>query len=88
MAEAQRPDEARDVIVQHVRTRNGDGSLIDRWLIHVGHTKHGEMEQEHGALVFARLLADVHKRPVWIHHDDTGFTPADLSSLRGCSCCS
>ena len=40
------------------------------------------------ALVFARLLADLNKRPVWVGHDPEGpLERFDSSSLRGCSCC-
>jgi hypothetical protein len=38
--------------------------------------------------VFARLLADLNKRPVWVIHDRDGLIePLDRGAVRGCSCC-
>jgi hypothetical protein len=37
--------------------------------------------------VFARLLADLVKRPVWVLHGSDDFRAADSAAIRGCSCC-
>lgn len=79
------PDRERDVIVQHVKGEPGAG---DRWAVFLGRDKRTEVESQHGAMVFARLLADLQQRRVWICHDPNGdLTPLDPSGLRGCSCC-
>ena len=79
------PDLEQDVIVQHVK-RNADGR--DRWIVFLGRDKRTEVESEHSALLFARLLADLQQRRVWVCHDPGGdLSPLDRSQLRGCSCC-
>jgi hypothetical protein len=81
-------DRNRDVIVRHVKNRAAGGETSgDRWLICLGEAKRGEAVTEHGALVFARLLADLVKRPIWIVHGSDDFRAADSTSIRGCSCC-
>ena len=66
MAEAFQADRDRDVIVQHVRETGNDATSLDRWVIYLGTTKRGESGDQSGALVFARLLADIVKRPIWV----------------------
>jgi hypothetical protein len=85
----QTPDPNRDVIVKHIKLRDVEtGVPRDRWLILVGSEKRGESEHHHGALVFARLLADLNKRPVWVVHDSGDLQPVDpCAPLTGCSCC-
>lgn len=80
------PDAERDVIVKHVTGRDAAGVSSERWVIFLGSDKRGDTEHPQGALVFARLLADLVKRPVWIVHDSE-FRPVDSTSIRGCSCC-
>lgn len=79
------PDIERDVIVQHV---HGDAVSVDRWVIFLGPDKRAELDNAQHALMFARLLADLQQRPVWVRHDDRGeMERLDPRSLRGCSCC-
>jgi hypothetical protein len=83
------PDLDSDIIVQHVTQTDssGDGTR-DRWLVYVGRTKRSDTENPQGALIFARLLADLNKRPVWVLHDPDGLLePLDPGGVRGCSCC-
>jgi hypothetical protein len=87
MAEAFQADRDRDVIVQHVRETGDDSANRDRWIIYLGTTKRGESEDQSRALVFARLLADVVKRPIWVLHGTGEFRRPDAGSIRGCSCC-
>jgi hypothetical protein len=83
------PDLDSDIIVQHVReTDSSDPGTRDRWLVYVGRSKRSDTANPQGALVFARLLADLNKRPVWVLHDPEGaLEPLDPSAVRGCSCC-
>jgi predicted RNA-binding protein with TRAM domain len=82
------PDEHRDVIVQHVTRADAGGAELNRWVVFLGQTKRGEMDDSHRALVFARLLADLSQGRVWILHENAdGLQPLDARSLRGCSCC-
>ena len=37
--------------------------------------------------LFARLLADLVKRPMWIDHEREGLEPLDPGSIRGGTCC-
>jgi hypothetical protein len=86
--EALKPNESRDVIVKHVTcAEDGRAEGGNRWLVMLGGVKKAEMSDAQGALVFARLLADLSQGRVWIHHDGEGTTPVDSSSIRGCSCC-
>jgi hypothetical protein len=79
------PDSTRDVIVEHVA---GATASDDRWVIFVGTERRAELPDANRALVFARLLADLQQRPVWIRHEGaTGLSPVDHRGLRGCSCC-
>ncbi len=81
------PDLDADIIVQHVRETDSSGTG-DRWLVYVGRSKRSDTANPHGALVFARLLADLNKRPVWVLHDPDGpLEPLDPGAARGCSCC-
>jgi hypothetical protein len=84
-----RPDLDSDIIVQHVRDIDASGQgTRDRWLVYVGRTRRSDTEDPQGALVFARLLADLNKRPVWVLHDPDGpLEPLDPGTVRGCSCC-
>jgi hypothetical protein len=84
-----RPDLDSDIIVQHVRDIDSSGhGTRDRWLVYVGRTRRSDTEDPRGALVFARLLADLNKRPVWVLHDPDGpLEPLDSGTVRGCSCC-
>ena len=78
------PDLERDVMVQHIH----GGGAADRWVVCVGRTKRAEMDSSHNAFVFARLLADLQQRPVWVcNNGDSDLEPLDSRSLRGCSCC-
>ena len=82
------PDPDSDIVVRHVRDTNPTGQTCDRWQIFAGRTKRSETDNLQAALMFARLLADLNKRPVWIGHDPHGpLERFDSSSLRGCSCC-
>ena len=80
------PDAGLDVIVKHVIGSDDAGLSRDRWVIFLGSAQRGESEHLQGAFVFARLLADLVKRPVWILHESE-FRPLDSTSVRGCSCC-
>ena len=88
MSEA-RPDLDRDIIVRHVRETDPSGNgTRERWLVSVGRAKRSETENPQAALGFARLLADLNKRRVWVMHESGGpLEPLDLRSIRGCSCC-
>ena len=82
------PDPESDIVVRHVRDVDPAGRTCDRWQIFVGRTKRSETDNPCAALTFARLLADLNKRPVWVGHDPDGLLERfDSSSLRGCSCC-
>jgi hypothetical protein len=83
------PDLDSDIIVHHVRETDPSGrGTRDRWLVYVGRTKRSDTENPQGALVFARLLADLNKRAVWVRHDPDGpLEQLDPSAVRGCSCC-
>ena len=80
------PDADRDVIVEHsMGERPGD----ECWVISLGTSKRAELPDEMRALVFARLLADLQQRRVWIRHKgSTELQAVDHRGLRGCSCCS
>jgi hypothetical protein len=77
------PDVERDVLVRHL---HGGATTADRWAVFVGQDKRMEMDNPQHALMFARLLADLQQRPVWVCHDDN-IEPLDPRSLLGCSCC-
>jgi hypothetical protein len=82
------PDPESDVIVRHVREADPAGQICDRWQVFVGRNKRSETANPQAALMFARLLADLNKRPVWVGHDPDGpLERFDPSSIRGCSCC-
>jgi hypothetical protein len=82
------PDPESDIVVLHVRELDQGGLARDRWQVFVGRTRRTETDNPQAALMFARLLADLNKRPVWVGHDPDGaLEPFDSSSLRGCSCC-
>ena len=82
------PDLESDVVVRHVREADPAGETCDRWQVFVGRTKRSETANPQAALMCARLLADLIKRPVWVGHDPDGpLERLDPSSLRGCSCC-
>ena len=88
MSEPDTPDELRDVIVQHVTSTDAHGaSSGGRWLIFLGRAKRAEMEDPNGALVFARLLADLSQGRVWVRHGGDDVRPLGAGSIRGCSCC-
>ena len=76
-------DVERDVMVRHV---HGEARASDRWVVFLGQHKRAELDNPQHALVFARLLADLQQRPVWVCHDDS-MEPLDPRSLSGCSCC-
>ena len=81
-------DPESDVVVRHVRQADPAGQTWDRWQVFVGRTKRSETANPQAALMFARLLADLNKRPVWVGHDPDGpLERFDPSSIRGCSCC-
>lgn len=81
------PDEERDVIVKHVTGTDDSGNNRDRWVILVGRAQRAELESQQNAFIFARLLADLNKRPVWILHESDDFHRLDPSSVKGCGCC-
>jgi hypothetical protein len=82
------PDPESDIVVRHVRDLNPAGQAFDRWEIFVGRIRRSETDNPQAALMFARLLADLNKRPVWVGHDPDGpLERFDPSCLRGCSCC-
>jgi len=94
------PDLARDVIVQHVHDghdgHDGDGASdgpeggthgAPAWVVFLGTSVRGRAEDAQRAFVFARLLADLTKRPIWVRDCDE-LTALDPGSIRGgCSCC-
>jgi hypothetical protein len=81
-------DTESDIVVRHLREVNPDGQTCERWQIFVGRVKRSETTSLQAALMFARLLADLNKRPIWVgHHPDGQLERFDPSSLRGCSCC-
>lgn len=81
------PDASRDIIVKHVRRTDDAGLTKEQWQIFLGSERRGSAESPQGAFIFARLLADLVKRPVWMQHEADGLEPLDLASVRGCSCC-
>jgi hypothetical protein len=88
MAGTVQADRDRDVIVRHVRNAPaGSATPEDKWLVYLGQDQRGEAATEQRALVFARLLADLVKRPVWVLHGSDDFRAADSAAIRGCSCC-
>jgi hypothetical protein len=79
------PDLELDVIVRHME---GDLERGDQWAVFVGANKRLELADQQRAMVFARLLADLLQRRVWVCHDACGaLMPFDQSQVRGCSCC-
>ena len=79
------PDLERDVIVRHL---TGDLQRGDQWAVFLGSHKRTEMTSEQNAMVFARLLADLQQRRVWVCHGDDGDAmPIDRGQMKGCSCC-
>jgi hypothetical protein len=78
------PDLDRDVIVQHLKANDAQA---ERWVIFLGTDKRAELPSAQGALVFARLLADLQQRRVWIRHPDDELSALDHRGLNGCSCC-
>ena len=79
------PDLDLDVIVQHV---TGDPAQGEQWVVFLGREKRVALEDQQRAMVFARLLADLQQRRVWICHDTAGeLRPVNPRELRGCSCC-
>ena len=77
------PDLSRDVIVEHVHDAAGR-----RWVVLLGGAKRAELDDANRAVVFARLLADLQQRPVWLRHaGESELQPVDRGALRGCSCC-
>jgi hypothetical protein len=48
------------------------GETTERWLVFVGRTQRSETANPQAALMFARLLADLIKRPVWVCHQPDG----------------
>jgi hypothetical protein len=81
------PDAERDVIVRHIRRLDAAGLTSEQWHVFVGSERRGMADSPDRAFVFARLLADLVKRPVWIQHEADGLQPLDPASIRGCSCC-
>jgi hypothetical protein len=82
------PDPDRDIIVRHIREADPAGQTSDRWLVFVGREKRTDTTNQQASLTFARLLADLTKRPVWVCHDlDAPLERFDPTSVRGCSCC-
>jgi hypothetical protein len=79
------PDRDLDVIVQHV---TGDLERGDCWAVFLGRDKRATLDTEQHAMMFARLLADLQQRRVWVCHNLGGeLHRLDPSHLRGCSCC-
>jgi hypothetical protein len=79
------PDLELDVIVRHVA---GDLEHGAQWAVFLGPNKRVELASQHGAMVFARLLADLQQRRVWVCHDSSGvLSPIDHAQIGGCSCC-
>ena len=78
------PDADRDVIVEHLK---GDAPGDERWVIFLGASKRAELPDAPRALVFARLLADLQQRRVWMRHEGAELQAIDHRGLRGCSCC-
>ena len=82
------PDLDADIIVQHVRELRPEGHTSDRWIVFVGQVQRSDTVNPQAALTFARLLADLNKRPIWVRHDPGGpLERCDPASVRGCSCC-
>jgi len=79
------PDLARDVIVRHLE---GDPARGEQWAVFLGPDKRVELSNQEGAFVFARLLADLQQRRIWLGHGDDGdLSLLERGQLRGCSCC-
>ena len=79
------PDLELDVIVRPI---TGDPIRGDQWAVFVGRDKRVELANQQSAMMFARLLADLQQRRVWVCDDACGdLMPIDHSHIRGCSCC-
>lgn len=79
------PDRERDVIVRHMKD---ESARVESWAVFVGRAKRADLPTADGALLFARLLADLQQRRAWVMHgDDSDLAPLDHATLRGCSCC-
>lgn len=76
-------DGERDVLVSRVREAGGGW----RWAVSVGGETRAQLPTAEGAMVFARLLADLLQRRVWIRHGDGELRAVEHGSLPGCSCC-
>ena len=70
IVQSDQADPQRDVIVQHMRRDDPGAPIVEQWLIFVGDEQRGQADDERRAFVFARLLADLVKRPVWFRHGD------------------
>jgi hypothetical protein len=79
------PDLERDVIVRHM---NDDPQRGDQWAVFLGSEKRVELSNQQGAMVFARLLADLQQRRVWMGHGSADdLVPVSEGEVRGCPCC-
>ena len=79
------PDLELDVIVRHVC---GDDPYGAQWAVFVGSEKRAALGDQQRAMVFARLLADLQQRPVWLcGESDNDLVAVGHAQLRGCSCC-
>ena len=79
------PDLDRDVIVRHLQ---GDPERGEQWAVFLGLDKRVELPNQQDAFVFARLLADLQQRRMWLGHGDDGaLSQLDRGQVRGCSCC-
>jgi len=76
-------DRERDVIVGRVGEVGGGW----RWAVSVGGETRAKLPTAEGAMVFARLLADLLQRRVWIRHGDGELCAVEHGGLTGCSCC-
>jgi hypothetical protein len=82
---SRQPDLEHDVIVQHVPGATG---RADHWAVFLGRDQRTSVDNSQTAMVFARLLADLQQRRIWVRHGLEGdLRPLDTSQLRGCSCC-
>ena len=81
------PNLELDVIVRHVK---GDPDRGDQWAVFVGADKRVELADQQHAMVFARLLADLQQRRVFVSCElggDSDLVAIDANQVRGCSCC-
>ena len=83
------PDLDADVIVRHVKADDAQNATgLERWVIFLGREQRAESDSAQRAFMFARLLADLAQRRVWVVHDGDGTAEVlGPTAIGGCSCC-